>query len=181
MVADSSPDSHFWTRRRLWHLAERSLDMCRLLLGPGQTYGKGFDTGPPQVGAVRLCFSVGFRCFWPFSLGSWPAFLPSRPYFRVCVLVAVSPSTKSPCMVGTFADVEPKWSSRDCKVERSCGTAAASQAGQPGRPGQLPGLAGPAGHDSARFHIRSKSTAPLATRHQQRDQPSHHVVIAPED
>ncbi len=32
---------------------------------------------------------MGFRGFWPFSLGFRPAFLPSRPYFRVCVSVAV--------------------------------------------------------------------------------------------
>ncbi len=37
--------------------------------------------------------SVGFRCFWSLSLGSRLACPPSRPYFRVCVLVAVFLST----------------------------------------------------------------------------------------
>ncbi len=48
-------------------------------------YGKAFDAGLPQVGA------------WPLSffLGSRPALLHSRPYFRVCVLVAVFLSTET--------------------------------------------------------------------------------------
>ncbi len=49
-----------------------------------QQYGEGFNTGPPQVGAGSLNVSVVFvvfGCFWSFSLGSRPAFLPSRPYF----------------------------------------------------------------------------------------------------
>ncbi len=37
--------------------------------------------------------SVGFRGFWSFSLGCRPAFVPSRPYFRVCVPVAEFLST----------------------------------------------------------------------------------------
>ncbi len=48
-------------------------------------YAWGFDTGPPQVGASFQSFCE----FSGFSLGSRPAFLPSRPYFRVCVRVAV--------------------------------------------------------------------------------------------
>ncbi len=56
--------------------------------------GKGFDTGPPQVGAGSLSF-CGFPWFWPFSLGSRPAFLPSRPYFRVAVSVEVFLSTET--------------------------------------------------------------------------------------
>ena len=60
----------------------------------GPQYGQGFDTGPPQVGAGSLSFS-GFRCFWLFFLGSRPAFLPSRLYFRVCVPVTVFLSTET--------------------------------------------------------------------------------------
>ncbi len=62
---------------------------------PGQgprRCGKGFDAGPPQIGHGPFV-SAGFRGFWLFSLGTVPAFLPSRRYFRVCVLVAVSTET----------------------------------------------------------------------------------------
>ncbi len=38
---------------------------------------------------------MGFRGGWSFSLGSRPAFLPSRPYFSVRVLVAVFQSTET--------------------------------------------------------------------------------------
>jgi hypothetical protein len=38
---------------------------------------------------------VCFRSFWSFSLGSQSALLPSRLYFRVCVLVAVFVSTET--------------------------------------------------------------------------------------
>ncbi len=60
--------------------------------------------------------------------------------------------------------VESTWSSRGCKVEHYCGTAAAGQAG-------LASLAGLAGHDSVRLHARSNSIASIGTPHQQRDQP----------
>ncbi len=56
--------------------------------------GKGFDAGPPQVEAVSLSFCT-FLSSFRVSLGSRPAFLPSRPYFRVCVLVAVFLSTET--------------------------------------------------------------------------------------
>ncbi len=51
--------------------------------------GKGFDAGPPQVVAGSFCF-WGFRYFPSLSSGFRWSFLPSRPYRRVCVLVAVS-------------------------------------------------------------------------------------------
>ncbi len=39
--------------------------------------------------------SVGLRFWESFSLGSLPGFRPSRPYFRVCVLVAAFWSTET--------------------------------------------------------------------------------------
>ncbi len=49
---------------------------------------EGFDT-PSQVGAGFLSFVFFVFDFWSFSLGSRPALLPPRPYFRFCVMVAV--------------------------------------------------------------------------------------------
>ncbi len=51
--------------------------------------------------------SVGFRFFVSFFLGYRPAFLPSWPYFRVCVLVVVRLSTASARELG--ARVNPGW------------------------------------------------------------------------
>ncbi len=45
-----------------------------------QGYGKGFETGPPQVGQGRLSF-CWFRVVLSFPLGSRPVFLPSRALF----------------------------------------------------------------------------------------------------
>ena len=42
---------------------------------------------------LRVSFFL--RSFRSFSLGSQSAFLPFRPYFRVCVLVAVFLSTQT--------------------------------------------------------------------------------------
>ncbi len=41
------------------------------------------------------CVSVGFGCFWSFSLGSRAVFLTLPAYFRVCVSVAVFLSTET--------------------------------------------------------------------------------------
>ncbi len=40
---------------------------------------------------------MDFKRFWLFSFGFRPAFLPSRPYLRVCVSVEVFLSTEPPC------------------------------------------------------------------------------------
>jgi hypothetical protein len=50
--------------------------------GPPAFYGKGFGAGLPNAGAGSLSF-WGFRGLWSVSLGSRPAFLPSRLYLRV--------------------------------------------------------------------------------------------------
>ncbi len=60
-------------------------------------YGKGFDAGPPQVGAGSLSF-CGFS---RFSVVFLPAFLFSRLYVEVCVLVAVFLSTENSLYVVT--------------------------------------------------------------------------------
>jgi hypothetical protein len=53
----------------------------------------GADTETPQARARSLSF-CGFRSF---SFGFRPCFLPSRPYFRVCVSVACFCRQKPPC------------------------------------------------------------------------------------
>ncbi len=51
---------------------------------------------------------MAFVVFWSFSLGSRPALLPSGPYFRVSVLVAVFQSTETSLYM---------WSERTWSVE----------------------------------------------------------------
>ncbi len=48
-------------------------------------YGKGFDAGPPKVVVV----------FGHFPWAPGRLSYPSRPYFRVCVSVAVLMSTET--------------------------------------------------------------------------------------
>jgi hypothetical protein len=50
-------------------------------------YCKGFDAGPPS-GRGRVPEFVRVFALLVFSLDARPAFVPSHPYFRVCVLVA---------------------------------------------------------------------------------------------
>jgi hypothetical protein len=45
-----------------------------------------------ETGSLSFC---GIQGLYLFCLGSRPAFLPSRPYFRLCVLVAVFLSTET--------------------------------------------------------------------------------------
>ncbi len=52
-------------------------------------------SGLPQVWAGSLGFWRVFEVVGSFLWGSQPAFLPSRPYFRVCVLVEVFLSTET--------------------------------------------------------------------------------------
>ncbi len=49
---------------------------------------------PSEVGAGSLSF-CSFCCFWLFSLGFRPGFVPPWAYFRVCVSVAVFLSTET--------------------------------------------------------------------------------------
>jgi hypothetical protein len=51
-------------------------------------YGKGVDTETPEAGSGSLSFCRFLGGFKSFSFGFRGVFLPSRPYFRVCVSVA---------------------------------------------------------------------------------------------
>ncbi len=53
---------------------------------------------------------MGFRGCWSVSLGSRPAFLPSRPCFRACVLAAMFLSTE------TFLHAHGCRNTRDCSA-----------------------------------------------------------------
>ncbi len=67
---------------------------------------KVFDTVHPQVGARVHEFLLVFAVFGRFSLGSWPVVLPSRPYFRFCVLVAVLMPTETPPCTGYISSTD---------------------------------------------------------------------------
>ncbi len=64
-------------------------------LSQGGWQVKGFDAETLQLRGRVPKFLKVFERFWSFSLGSRPAVLPSRPYFKVCVPVAVFQSTET--------------------------------------------------------------------------------------
>ncbi len=61
---------------------------------PGVLTVRPLLQAPSQVEAGSMSVCV-FCSFWTFPLGSRPDFLATRPYFRVCVLVAVLLSTET--------------------------------------------------------------------------------------